>query len=403
MKSFSNFIKSIGLNHNNRIEPSILWNLESYPISHFPMIIQVKKGVEHSIERTFKRLGCRDIEYFSIINSFYSKVPIKHIKKILNLPAITYMSANHRVYSCMDEVTDKIGSSQVNQFGYTGRNVVIAHLDTGIHPHGDLSRPKNRIIYFKDFIHNLSRAYDDHGHGTFGAGCMAGNGIMSKGQYKGIAPDALLIGLKCLDQSGSGETKSVLQALQWVLENKEKHNIQILHLPFGVDYPYPVVWDPLVEAVNTLWDENITVVCAAGNNGPHQSTILSPGTSEKVITVGGSKKTARPGMEDGLCDFSSRGPTLANGTKPDLVAPARQIISLNFNTKFHPYLSFSGTSASSAIVTGAIALLLEKHPQFTPEEVKLAIEMSCDSLHVDKNIQGKGILNIEKLLSNEFK
>ena len=82
-----------------------------------------------------------------------------------------------------------------------------------------------------------------------------------------------------------------------------------------------------------------------------------------------------------------------------ILAPGSNIIAANNNPHQSPYISFSGTSMASSIVIGAIALILEKYPDLDPQEVKLVLEMSCNSLHFEKNIQGKGMLDLKKLLS----
>ncbi len=402
MSLLHTIFKYLGLNNKNKVEPSIIWNLNSNSLSHIPLIIQIQEGLPNSIEKKLSKIGCKDIKYFPIIHGFYLISPLSRLKEIINMPFLDYMSMNHKVFALMNNITETLGSNQMNKLGVTGRGITIAHLDTGIHPHADLTRPRNRILYFKDFIHNKSTAYDDHGHGTYCAGCIAGNGELSERQFKGIAPNALLIGLKCLDEGGTGDIKSTLEALQWVLDNSQKYKIRIVHIPFGVNNPYLVEQDPLVKAVERLWQEGIVVVCASGNSGPQKASISSPGSAEKVITVGCSTKNSY----SEICNFSSRGPTLNGIHKPDLLAPGINIISTNRDTAFKgqsQYISFSGTSVSSSIVTGAVALLLEKYPTLTPEEVKLALEMSCNSLHLEKNIQGKGLLDIEKLLSMDLR
>lgn len=402
MNLLHTLFKSLGVNSKDKVEPSIIWNLKNHPHSHIPLILQIQEGLPSSIEKKLTKIGCRDIKYFPIINGFYILSPLSILKEIMNMPYLAYISMNHKVFALMNNVTETLGSNQINKIGVTGRSITIAHLDTGIHPHADLTRPRNRIVYFKDFINNKSTTYDDHGHGTYCAGCIAGNGELSERQFKGIAPNALLIGLKCLDEGGTGDVKSTLEALQWILDNRQKYKIRIAHIPFGVNNTYIVEQDPLVKAVERLWQEGIVVICAAGNSGPQKSSISSPGCTENVITVGCSARNSH----SEICNFSSRGPTLNGIHKPDLLAPGINIISTNRDTVFRgqsPYITFSGTSVSSSIVAGAVALLLEKYPSLTPEEVKLALEMSCNSLHLEKNIQGKGLLDIEKLLSMDIK
>lgn len=413
MKSISYLLQTLNLSTKNKVEPCILDNLKRYPLSYISLIVQIGGGSSPSLEHKFKRMGCRNILYFPIIKGYYLTTPIARLKDILEIPSITYISVNHKVLAFMNRTTERLGSYQVNQFISTGRNVTIAHLDTGIYPHGDFIRPKNRIVHFKDFIHEYSSAYDDHGHGTHCAGCIAGNGVVSNGKYRGIAPDARLIGLKCLDEKGTGDIKTTLEALQWILDHKESHDIKIVHIPFGVNYPYFVKEDPLTKAVDRLWNEGLIVICAAGNSGPEKASIASPGSSKNVITVGSSTKNTPSNMSQIVCNFSSRGPTFRGDAKPDLVVPGKNITSLYCDINYlpsrgkknvleTPYIAFSGTSVSSSIVAGAVALLLEKHPEFTPDQVKLALEMSCKSLHLEKNAQGKGVLDIEALLKKEF-
>ena len=402
MKLLHNLLQSINLNIKYQVEPSILWNLKNQSLSHIPLILQIKEGLSSSIQKKLIHIGCKDIEYFSIIKGFYLTASQSMLKEIINMPFLKYLSLNHPVTACMNDMTETLNSHYINQTGITGRRITIAHLDTGIDPHADLTRPRNRIIFFKDFINNKSNTYDDHGHGTYCAGCIAGNGELSEGQFKGIAPNALLIGLKCLNESVSGTIKSILQALQWILDYRQKYKIRIAHIPLGVNYPYLIKQDPLVNAVERLWQEGVVVICAAGNNGPQKNSIVSPGCAENTITIGCSTRNPL----SNICSFSSRGPTLNGIQKPDLIAPGMNVVSTNNKLTFKvqsPYISFSGTSVSSSIVTGAVALLLEKYPDLNPEEVKLALKMSCSSLHLEKNIQGKGLLDIEKLLHMDLR
>lgn len=103
-------------------------------------------------------------------------------------------------------------------------------------------------------------------------------------------------------------------------------------------------------------------------------------------------------------DYSSRGPTPACVKKPDIVAPGSNIYSCrainryNYRNSKVFYIKKSGTSMSTPIVTGAIALLLSRYPNMTTRDVKLKIYNSSDDIGLDKNQQGCGMLNIEKLL-----
>lgn len=269
---------------------------------------------------------------------------------------------------------------------YTGDGIRIAYLDTGIDNLPDFD---NRIIYFKDFINDNPSAYDDNGHGSHVAAITAGNGY-----YKGIAPKSEIVMLKTLDKQGIGNSNDVLKGLEWIYNNHKKYNIKIVNMSIGAKQSKTN--DPLVEAVESLWNKGLVVVAAAGNNGPNPYTISSPGTSKKIITVGSSDDNENVDIKK---NFSSRGPTESCIKKPDIVAPGNNIISCRYNDG--RYKALSGTSMSAPIVSGAIALLLEKEPNLSPDDVKYMLKLSAKDLNQPHNKQGWGLLDIQKLLEME--
>lgn len=248
---------------------------------------------------------------------------------------VEYISDDARMTSLLNIAAQEVGARIANDTGYTGKGVGIAILDTGIYPHQDLVRPKNRIVAFKDVINNRQTPYDDNGHGTFVAGVAAGNGYLSGGKYRGIAPDASLIGVKVMDENGSGDSSDIIAGMQWVVNNKDKYNIRVLSVSLGAKPGSVTKFDPLAVAVDAVWDKGIVVVVAAGNSGPRQNTITTPGISSKVITVGAvdDKRTIEY-EDDKMADFSSRGPVNRRLIKPDLVAPGVNIRSLATNKEY---------------------------------------------------------------------
>ena len=287
-------------------------------------------------------------------------------------------------------------------FGHIdGHGVTTAVLDTGISPHPDL---KGRIVAFGDMLYGKKRMYDDNSHGTHVAGIIAGSGGLSSGLYAGIAPASQIVAVKVLDQKGEGKIRFLIEGIKAILRNRDKWQIRIVNISIGT---LPHQGDEeemeLMRWVDRLWDEGLVVVTAAGNFGPRSGTVTIPGISKKVITVGASDDGNQKDRYGKVgTNYSGRGPPSECVCKPDLVAPGSYIRSCNgFSQKKNQkaYSVKSGTSMSAPVVSGAVALLLSKYPDMKNVEVKLRLLMSADDMGKDPNIQGRGLLNIEKLLN----
>ena len=283
----------------------------------------------------------------------------------------------------------------------TGKNVTAAILDTGIMAHPDLA---GRIVGRKDCVNGKEKIYDDNGHGTHVAGILAGDGRCRNGLYAGIAPGASLVPVKVLNHKGGGRITDVLQGIQYVMRERVRLNIRIVNVSIGTlsheedrDDARLLFW------VERLWDMGIIVIAAAGNKGPGAGTITIPGVSRKVITVGACDKIHQNELPGGNIQmYSGCGPTKDCVMKPDLSTPGNRIFSCNYAFPMrssYAYISKSGTSMSTPVVSGAAALLLEKYPDMSNLEVKLRFWNSCDDLGLPESQQGHGQLNIEKLLS----
>ena len=158
----------------------------------------------------------------------------------------------------MDRVRNLTGCDQVHRLGYTGRGVGVAILDTGIAMHPDYAE---RIRVFQDFCSHKSQPYDDNGHGSHIAGIIAGNGRMSRGRFRGVAPLASLIVLKVLDRTGNGSTKDVIEAMKWIIENREKYCIRIANISVGMlPQSKHKERDQMLEWVDRMWDSGVFTV-----------------------------------------------------------------------------------------------------------------------------------------------
>lgn len=328
-----------------------------------------------------------------LINAVAVEAPAEMINQISTDKSIAYISMDSEVSTCMDIARQAINA---NECEYTGEDICVAVVDTGIYPHPDLTVKKNRIIKFVDFVNKRTNPYDDNGHGTHVAGIIAGNGNKSNGLYQGVAPGVNVIGLKVMDYMGSGNMSNILAALDWVYKNKEKYNIRIVSMSLGAS-GINSKYDPLVMAVDRLWDSGIIVVAAAGNEGPLMNTISSPGSSSKIITVACSDDKGTPSIDDDtIADFSSRGPSFFTKYKPDLAAPGVDIMSLSTGGG---YVTMSGTSMATPIVSGCCALLLQKSPELTPDKVKQKLLSSTNDLNDIYQVQGRGLIDVKKVLS----
>lgn len=270
---------------------------------------------------------------------------------------------------------------------WTGKGIGVAVLDTGAFLHMDFD---SRIWAFYDFVNNRQEPYDDNGHGTHVLGILGGSGRASRGKYRGIAPQCGMIPLKVLDDRGNGNKENVIKALSWIEENREAYHIRIVNISVGTTHREP--HEDLIEAVEHAWDLGLVVVAAAGNMGPGQGSITAPGSSRKIITVGSSDMLVR---NQGI---SGRGPTRECVSKPDIVAPGNEITSCANNSSSFPYAVKSGTSMSTPIVTGGIALLLEKHPEYTNLDIKKKLRLSAKNLGYPHNLQGWGQFQLNQFL-----
>ncbi len=369
-------------------------------------------------QQVIENLG--SIKYkLPMINAYVIEIDEDRLDYVKSVEGLLSMEVDTQLTTQMNRVGDAIESSWAHEHGYFGQGVGVAVVDTGIALHKDFIEGGNRVIAFKDLINHRTETYDDNGHGTHVAGIIGGNGYSSKGKYKGIAPECNFIGVKVLDHRGDGNISDVLAGLQWVIDNSKKYNIRIVNISVGTSSKDNLDENSLlVQGVNAVWDNGIVVIVAAGNNGPGPMSISTPGISRKVITVGSSDDNVATEVYGSgrTKDYSGRGPTPFCIKKPDIVAPGSNIISCNISRYTSKekngevrmslskspmmYTIKSGTSMATPVVSGAIALLLSAHPEYTNKDVKLKLRDSAIDLGQHWEKQGWGLLNIRKLLED---
>jgi serine protease AprX len=308
-----------------------------------------------------------------------------------------------------------VNADQLRSQGTTGRGVTVAVLDSGVAADPDLVQPTNRILASVNFA-DERLVSDPGGHGTHVAGIVAGNGGRSDGKFVGIAPEANIVDVRVLGKNGSGRISSVVRGIEWVLAHRTAYNIRVLNLSFGAPTPASYRTDPMSAAIEIAWRRGLVVVVAAGNGGPGRDTVATPGIDPYAITVGASddKGTITPG-DDTLAPFSSWG-TADSNAKPDLVAPGRRIVSLRVQGSAldllfpdrvvvapngSTYLRLSGTSMATPVVAGAVALLLQRRPNLSPDQVKALLVGTTQPYGQDSGVappdpaaDGSGLLDV---------
>ena len=345
---------------------------------------------------------------------------------------------------------------------FTGKGVTIAFLDSGFYPHVDLTTPNNRIIGYRNMmaldgdVTTLFQADVASWHGMMTSVVAAGNGSLSNGFYRGIAPESDVVLVK-LARTGRITEQNIEDGLEWILANRTKYNIKIVNISAGGDFEQSYLHDPLSQAVEECASQGLTIVCAVGNAG-HLPThpVFPPASAPSCIAVGGlddnnSINRAKRGMYR-----SSYGPTLDGLQKPEVIAPSiwvpapilpntptasqadlletldkandaelheiirenqgidgeldaalvrpvhsiRQIIALkirreNVITKNYKYVD--GTSFAAPIVSSVIAQMLEANPDLTPQQVKRILISTAERLpHYEVDRQGWGVIDPRK-------
>ncbi|HKV37428.1 MAG TPA: S8 family serine peptidase [Pyrinomonadaceae bacterium] len=341
---------------------------------------------------------------------------------------------------------------------FTGRGVTVAFLDSGFYAHSDLTEPVNRIVAY----HNIFSPTDDISslekhdvaswHGMMTSVVAAGNGFLSDGLYRSIAPEAKVVLVK-IGKTGRIPESNIETGLRWVLANKDKYSIRIVNISAGGDFEQTYLDNPLCQLVEQAVKAGLTVVCAVGNAGLAPGhPVLPPASSPAAISVGGlddqnSLDRARRGMYR-----SSYGPTVDGLQKPEVIAPGiwvagpilpqtptaaaahllaeldtaeddqlkeillkhagidkqldeareltvpllRQLITIKLregNVINQHYKFVDGTSFAAPIVASIAACMLEANPKLTPQQIKRILIDTAERVpEVEVERQGWGVV-----------
>jgi serine protease AprX len=381
------------------------------------VIVQARAGSEAAVAAAITAAGGVVDSELPVVNGFAAHVPAASVASLRAHAGVREVSENSTVRFAGNVYDDSTvassyaksaGAPAAWSAGNLGEGVGVAVIDTGVSPHNDFA---GRLVHGPD-LSGEGTYVDTYGHGTVMAGIVAGSGADSagnaQGAYAGVAPKATLVSVKVAGRNGAADVSTMLQAMHWVAAYKSQFNIRVLNLSWGTDSTADPATDPINYAVERLWKQyGIVVVVAAGNSGPELGTITKPGDDPVVLTVGAYNDGGNTSTSDDAAPgWSSRGPTAQGLTKPDVVAPGRTLVSTrslgstvekeNPKARVSPtYIKGSGTSQSTAVVSGLAALILKAHPDWTPDQVKYALRSTASPIPgVGVNKQGKGRVSV---------
>jgi serine protease AprX len=372
------------------VHPAVDVYAELFPGEKIPVIVQ---SDDPDLAGWVEEHGGTIIQEFDIVGGFQAEMPIELVEALdfadraewisLDAPLMT----SHRGE---DEI-DASGLATVYPFAtnavpvwdedVSGDDVTVAVVDSGINRLDDFD---DRVVRSRNFS-GEGLGKDRNGHGTWVAGIIAGSD--PKGRYVGIAPGADLLNVKVAGKDGSAHVGDVIKALQWLVDNKDRYDVRVINISLNSAIADSYLRDPLSAAVEQAWFQGIVVVVSAGNLGTASFAVdHAPANDPYVITAGAfDDRGTADRADDVLADWSSRGVTEDGYAKPEVTAPGVDIVSTFGDERTYlaeefpesivdgHYMRLTGTSASAAVVSGTVALMLEEDPSLTPDEVKFRV------------------------------
>jgi serine protease AprX len=377
-----------------------------HPDRRVEVVVQLQRGTAPVTGRELIRsAGGKVTRDLHIINAFGAKMTAREAASLVKEPPVRAVSINAKVEksgmpdpaTLATSFNASIRADKGWASGYTGKGVGVAVIDTGIQ--GNLpdfrvsdTDSTSRVIATAVVNPGASNADDTFGHGTHVAGLVAGNGANRplgdslRGKYAGTAPDANLIAVKVDDGHGNASLLDVIDGLQFAVDHKDTYNIKVANLSLRSTNAESYKTDPLDAAVEQAWFSGIAVVAAAGNDGAApDAASYAPANDPYVISVGavddmGTQTTG----DDKLASWSSRGTTQDGFQKPEVVAPGAHLVSTippgaDYTTLCPTcvtdgaYFRVGGTSMAAGVVSGEVAQLVQKYPDWNPNQLKQAV------------------------------
>ena len=314
------------------------------------------------------------------IDALAGRVPVGYILEASQLPGVVMLELDGILSVTNGDAAVLHGVDTAwAQTGYDGSGTTVAIIDTGIDGNhsslddqdDDPSTYDPKIVAFYDPVNNPSLTngtevfpYDDQGHGSHCAGTTAGTGAPTY-DHPGRAPQASLVGVKVLDEGGSGSFATVMAGMEWTVEKRYEFNIRAASMSLGG--PGAIEWtsseeDSVNRYANEMVRAGIALFIAAGNSAV-SAQIGTPGSAEDAITVGALDK------DSSIAIYSSQGPTEEGRIKPNIAYVGSDVMSVAANSG-DGYVAFSGTSMATPGAAGVAALMLQANPDLSPFDIR---------------------------------
>jgi serine protease AprX len=397
------------------------------------VVVRAEPGALPTATRLLEELGGRVERHIGLINGVVADLPSGALPALRASASVVETTVNGRLRllsTTYDPTTDIDSLYSLEQMtgarsywsgGYTGQGIDVALIDSGVTPVNGLSAA-GKVVNGPDLSFDSQNSSQQHldlfGHGTHMAGIIAGRddavstvNAKDTSDFMGMAPNARIVNVKVADAQGQTDVSQMLAAIDWVVQHKNDNglNIRVLNLSFGTDSTQSYQLDPLAYAAEQAWKHGIVVVVSAGNGGNNTSQLDDPALDPYVLAVAGDDTENTTNIGDHQpASFTSQG---SKSRMPDLAAPGVHVASLRDPGSFIDqqyggtatvgtrFFRGSGTSQAAALVSGAAALVLSQHPNYTPDQVKNLLVTKTKGMKGSNLLRGHGEMNLGGVLN----
>lgn len=394
------------INIKKKLHNNLLNIYQKNILSDYRIILKLNSNSQRLIKKLQNNKNCEFIHLIDDLNIVCCIVSHRILSFLIESPEVNYISLDCELFLCGNKLfsdTEKSDSKIISSSSkLTGKNIRIGIIDSGVYPLEVFTKPRNRIVLFKDLVNNFSHPYDDNGHGTCMCNIIGGNFIYKNSILKNASECDFCV-IKTFDKYNKSYCSLIFKAINIIYENAIKLNIQILCLPFEITEFNEFILTIFQYLINKLSNYNIITVIPVGNNSNSYCSLKGLSLLENCLTIGGANNSD-----------SSKGIFNKNLIKPIIISISENIYSQNINVKYipernnqyiYPYkikyslIEFFGTSCSCAYVCALISLLKQKNISINISDITSLLKISCNKIDdIDKSIQGLGIIDINQLL-----